>query len=1163
VLSLAKEEGARLREEGLRLRLEGERLEEKGRMSSKRAGEAYGAVMELEAETAVIKDKAERRIEEAELKAKEAARREDRNLDEQRLALKRLRVAKVTLDVKIGQAREMVKEELAGALARAINAEARAKKAERSAAQFAESSPEKLRYHERERAALNNKIHEKEVALSKSKCARARVQAECERAQGECKRLSLEAGAHVSFPSVSGRGGAWDGKWRVVFMELLTLDVPPNSVKEAFGVIAVALLGEERCSRDLRLPDDNFYRELRTELAGLGQSVNALALSRGTLRSVGVDASPFRGDEILATSLQIEEGELGLRRWSGGGATQIADMTAQGEAKAVEAKVKGLDNQLAIIKVAYELINGVGSMPAEEPVGMANFKNCVLINDNASTALSTAKQLGEMIAKAVEESFGAERWGEMTPEEQAAAAKVYCANCHRHLPNTYLDGGCAEELVLLANKLKESLLDPAAKRLRLTGDLTSILYSLAKGLGEGSKTYAHGLGAAMRAFLERNHPKILYFPVVRTEMGARQDAKTEAAQAVYFNRPRIVEFLKDATYPGGGGILKDNMLASLTSLEVIAALRGRAAINEKFTVRVRFFSASNELDGWSVLEMAAVSDCARAFWKLCEENPAAVLTHDYDPFKSIVHPAYTKFLRALSDSPMCSVDGSLTFKDWAEIRREIYDPTDEESKKATSLTLECLQAWGRGAGKTMDNGEAQKYMEGGVYGVDNQTDAMRVAFKGTVRNTNDVESLFGIIKYVENLHTNISIVNANAVATAKFDQIFPKRGRTYVQRRKGKGAKLAGRSSMKKYKREAERKGRLFELKPKIIAAVVLAARQGKKAVRAAAGIVQEAAKARLEARRAAVKTSATEKVAESYAKAIRCFAHEPICPDKQVSSKVPLGTLARSVERKLGGGMSENQQELALQNDLDRYYCGMSLDKPKDFTKTSKDRPERRENIAFLKRTLFELYAVVRASGIVLPSKAVLAEGAGCRVLPVLGTKSRDDEPAHLPSFAELLDIAKAKGSQRTENRALKRAARGAPAVARKQQKKQARRCYPFSDDELSEGESSDEEMSDEEEEEEGEIDEALQPNATQSALVDRTFSDVGVGQDAFVGMWRVERVHYDEECQCVVAIVYPVTSRERPRRECNAATPTSKNRESIGADELLAATWVRWSSS
>ena len=47
----------------------------------------------------------------------------------------------------------------------------------------------------------------------------------------------------------------------------------------------------------------------------------------------------------------------------------------------------------------------------------------------------------------------------------------------------------------------------------------------------------------------------------------------------------------------------------------------------------------------------------------------------------------------------------------------------------------------------MDNGQSMRYMRGGEYGVDNQTPEMSTAFAKAYRNTNVVESFFGLLKY--------------------------------------------------------------------------------------------------------------------------------------------------------------------------------------------------------------------------------------------------------------------------------------------------------------------------------------------------------------------------------------------------------------------------------
>ena len=50
----------------------------------------------------------------------------------------------------------------------------------------------------------------------------------------------------------------------------------------------------------------------------------------------------------------------------------------------------------------------------------------------------------------------------------------------------------------------------------------------------------------------------------------------------------------------------------LGAVENVACLRARSIIGDKFTEPWLFFSASNELDGWSVLDLAPLVDLTLA-----------------------------------------------------------------------------------------------------------------------------------------------------------------------------------------------------------------------------------------------------------------------------------------------------------------------------------------------------------------------------------------------------------------------------------------------------------------------------------------------------------------------------------------------------------------------
>ena len=130
----------------------------------------------------------------------------------------------------------------------------------------------------------------------------------------------------------------------------------------------------------------------------------------------------------------------------------------------------------------------------------------------------------------------------------------------RHLVNTFIDGGEKSEKEYLGAKLKDSLAThPEA--LRLSADITKLFRALAKGVGEGIELYAKGEGAKnFRPWLKRQDhlQRRLYLALDRVDKGVRQDSKTEAASAAYFNRDIIVEFLRSAMY-SEQNVLRDNL----------------------------------------------------------------------------------------------------------------------------------------------------------------------------------------------------------------------------------------------------------------------------------------------------------------------------------------------------------------------------------------------------------------------------------------------------------------------------------------------------------------------------------------------------------------------------------------------------------------------------
>ena len=142
-------------------------------------------------------------------------------------------------------------------------------------------------------------------------------------------------------------------------------------------------------------------------------------------------------------------------------------------------------------------------------------------------------------------------WQKMSATEREKITKVYQTTCTRHLSNTFLDGGAKAEQKWLAGKLEASLASAEAQALRVSPDVTALVRAVSKDVGEGIKVYAKGSATKFRAWLEKHHAGALYLKVERVDLGVRQDSKTDAAFAMYHNRPIIVAFLETVLLLGG------------------------------------------------------------------------------------------------------------------------------------------------------------------------------------------------------------------------------------------------------------------------------------------------------------------------------------------------------------------------------------------------------------------------------------------------------------------------------------------------------------------------------------------------------------------------------------------------------------------------------------
>ena len=139
-----------------------------------------------------------------------------------------------------------------------------------------------------------------------------------------CRRARVEG----------SRGG---DKLRKLYIKILALGVPPNSVNEVFTSIMLGVLGADCSYRDLRDPDDDFVRKLWLELGVVRQTCAGVTIARcERITTLATDVSPLNRIE-LAAPVELCEGGGSWRAWCACGAYETTDQTAAGETTAVVA----------------------------------------------------------------------------------------------------------------------------------------------------------------------------------------------------------------------------------------------------------------------------------------------------------------------------------------------------------------------------------------------------------------------------------------------------------------------------------------------------------------------------------------------------------------------------------------------------------------------------------------------------------------------------------------------------------------------------------------------------------------------------------------------------------------------------------------------------------
>ena len=317
------------------------------------------------------------------------------------------------------------------------------------------ANPTQMRKIEKQRAALASQLRVADVEMSSTTQRLASTTQQLTERDAEIKALKeqLAQQCKVWLPGkhLVGRQHAHDDTTRLLWAKLLTLRVPPAEIAEVVASVAYAVAADFPAElKKMRLPGDNFARTMRPELGMLHQMISAITVGNGEVRCFANDASPLDGRELGETVARVQSlvrGNVILRDTHLAGCYQTADSSSRGEALAI--KEKCFDRMALVLRQLrsiHEKKHGAeatdAALPAADSVGMHRLAKTVGIGDNAAAAQKAIRtEAAQLVSDAVREHMGEEKWAALQPDEQKEAGKLYGANCHRHLGNTWIDGG--------------------------------------------------------------------------------------------------------------------------------------------------------------------------------------------------------------------------------------------------------------------------------------------------------------------------------------------------------------------------------------------------------------------------------------------------------------------------------------------------------------------------------------------------------------------------------------------------------------------------------------------------------------------------------------------------------------------------------------------------
>ena len=231
-------------------------------------------------------------------------------------------------------------------------------------------------------------------------------------------------------------GRPHEAKLRLLYMKYHVLRVPSSSMNEVFASTADLIARAYIKAYGMELPNEQFCRNIRGELASLHAQIASVTLGNAKrVASMWTDVTPWDQKSFAAGIAQVDEKDGSRTTMVMTGAYQIADQSSKAEALALkENTFDALSKTCAKLHAKYAQRHGAAAATAKLPdgstIGARQCAGGVTGSDGASAALAGQREFAKLVADDFKLFIGEEEYNKLTPEQAAEKTKVWCVWAH-------------------------------------------------------------------------------------------------------------------------------------------------------------------------------------------------------------------------------------------------------------------------------------------------------------------------------------------------------------------------------------------------------------------------------------------------------------------------------------------------------------------------------------------------------------------------------------------------------------------------------------------------------------------------------------------------------------------------------------------------------------